>query len=575
LPVHLIIGSKFIRENGWQIDGYRDCIRVKDEYLAPVYPEVRTDYPAGCEEINVMAVTSPNVQPILSTSSSTDQSKTEPHPNEVTQQLEVKVPSQLVPPPLPLDVIVTGSSDGRFSRGTISIPPESEMWVRVRLRAYGPVPNMLDIMFLPNSCCGLVPFSYFAPIISWQGPTMESNVLVRNGSSISWPLILHSILPGARLINVAAASGPPEAVIHPLDRLHMMPGSHSSISTIADVTPYRHLRESGALASTHGTNEVKVNDTPLCPTSLTVVPEVVEEKSPTPKCESEAQYWHISRGNGHENPTDDDIATLDALFDPVKVAVDSIPFPDLSPKQADEVKQILRDFKEVHCPTSEQLGDYKGPEYRVQTGTHSPVYTRQYPLPHAARQALSKLVHQMLDKGVISRKPPDTPGGWNTPHFLVKKQGGGDRPVADFRPLNCFIERFIWPVPSTIETLQRVTGARFFSKMDLRSGYHQVRVRLEDRHKLCFTTDEGTFYYNRVPMGLIDAPNFFCYVMSTVLSDLIGKGVVIYIDDILVYSETFEEHLRLLRLVMERLQAFGLTLSSAKCTFARKPIAFL
>ena len=100
-------------------------------------------------------------------------------------------------------------------------------------------------------------------------------------------------------------------------------------------------------------------------------------------------------------------------------------------------------------------------------------------------------------------------------------------------------------------------------------------VTIDDRYKLAFTTAEGTFVYNRLPMGLLDAPTFFCYVMHTILGDLVGKGVLIYIDDVILYSETFDEHLRLLALVLHRFRDWGMTVAAIKCDFFRRYIQFL
>jgi len=213
--------------------------------------------------------------------------------------------------------------------------------------------------------------------------------------------------------------------------------------------------------------------------------------------------------------------------------------------------------------------------YRVRTGSHPPVYVKQFPVPRKHLELIEETVEKMVEDGTVVPRPEDTPSGWNIPFFTVPKPNGGRRPVADMRPINKIIDRFVWPVPNTFHTLQAVTGASWFSCIDLHSGYHQVIVDPEDRCKLCFTAGGVAYMYKRLPMGVIDAPSFFCYVMYTVLGDLVFKGVIIYIDDILIYSKTFEEHLVLVEAVLERLQRFGLTLSKKKCRWFRHKVEFL
>ena len=148
-------------------------------------------------------------------------------------------------------------------------------------------------------------------------------------------------------------------------------------------------------------------------------------------------------------------------------------FPDLSPGQAESVKQVLRDYADVYCPGNDRLGEYKGPMYRVQTGDHPPLYIRQFPLAQQQEEAMKEMTDTLLQRGVISQIGPKDGQGWNTPHFLVVKSHGKWRPVADFRAMNRIIHRFVWSVPSTIKTLQSIRKGRWFSKMDLFSGYHR------------------------------------------------------------------------------------------------------
>jgi hypothetical protein len=145
----------------------------------------------------------------------------------------------------------------------------------------------------------------------------------------------------------------------------------------------------------------------------------------------------------------------------------------------------------------------------------------------------------------------------------------------DYRPLNEVTIKNKYPLPRIDILFDQLTGARVFSKIDLRSGYHQIRIRPEDIPKTAFTTRYGLFEYLVMSFGLTNAPAHFTYLMNSVFMPELDKFVVVFIDDILIYSKNEEEHAQHLRIVLTRLREHQLYAKFSKCVFWLEEIQFL
>jgi hypothetical protein len=145
----------------------------------------------------------------------------------------------------------------------------------------------------------------------------------------------------------------------------------------------------------------------------------------------------------------------------------------------------------------------------------------------------------------------------------------------DYRPLNEVTIKNKYPLPQIDILFDQLTGAWVFSKIDLRSGYHQIRIRLEDIPKTAFTMQYGLFEYLVMSFGLTNAPAHFTYLMNSVFMPKLDKFVVVFIDDILIYSKNEEEHARHLRIVLTRLREHQLYAKFSKCAFWLEEIQFL
>ena len=182
-----------------------------------------------------------------------------------------------------------------------------------------------------------------------------------------------------------------------------------------------------------------------------------------------------------------------------------------------------------------------------------------------------KMLKELLAKGFI--RPSRSP--WGSPMFLVDKPDGGKRMVIDYRGLNAATTRNRYPLPRIDELFDQLQGARYFSKLDLRTGYWQIRVASEDVAKTAFTSRHGHFEWLVLPMGLTNAPAEFMALMENTFRDELNKFVLVFLDDILVYSSTMEEHERHLRVVLTRLREQKLYAKWSKCTFVRQEVEFL
>jgi hypothetical protein len=173
----------------------------------------------------------------------------------------------------------------------------------------------------------------------------------------------------------------------------------------------------------------------------------------------------------------------------------------------------------------------------LQPGT-TPVSKRPYRMPPAELVELKKQLHKLLDKGFIC---PST-SHWGCPALFIKKKDESLRLCIDYRPLNAVTIKNKYPLSRIDVLFDQLVGAKVFSKIDLRSGYHQIKIRPSDVPKMAFSTRYGLYEYLVMSFGLTNAPAYFMYLMNSVFMPELNKIVVVFIDDILVYSRNEDEH---------------------------------
>ncbi|WVZ58419.1 hypothetical protein U9M48_008695, partial [Paspalum notatum var. saurae] len=249
--------------------------------------------------------------------------------------------------------------------------------------------------------------------------------------------------------------------------------------------------------------------------------------------------------------------------------------PTVNATEAQLIKKIpvVSNFLDVFPEELPGLPPDRNVEFAIELvpGT-APVSKRPYRMAPDELKELKTQLQEQLDKGFI--RPSSSP--WGCPAlFVEKKDQGGKRLCVDYRPLNTVTVKNKYPLPHIDILFDQLGGATVFSKIDLRSGYHQIKVREEDIPKTAFSTRYGLYEYLVMSFGLTNAPAFFMYLMNSVFMNELDKLVVLFIDDILVYSKNEKEHEEHLRIVLSRLREHKLYSKFSKCAFWLKEVAFL
>ncbi|GJT29854.1 putative nucleotidyltransferase, ribonuclease H [Tanacetum coccineum] len=225
---------------------------------------------------------------------------------------------------------------------------------------------------------------------------------------------------------------------------------------------------------------------------------------------------------------------------------------------------IVRDFKDVFLDDLSGLPPQRQVEFRIDLiPGATPIAKSPYRLAPSEMQELSKQLQELQDKGFI--RPSHSP--WGAPVLFVKKKDGSFRMCIDYREQNKLTIKNRYPLPRINDLSGQLQGARYFSKIDIRSGYHQLRVHDDDISKTAFRTRYGHFEFTVMPFGLTNAPAVFMDLINRVCKPYLDKFVIVFIDDILIYSKTKEDHENHLRLMLDLLRKEKLYAKFSKCKF--------
>ncbi len=249
-------------------------------------------------------------------------------------------------------------------------------------------------------------------------------------------------------------------------------------------------------------------------------------------------------------------------------AVDLTALPEL---EQGKVKAVLRKYQTVFSEYDGDLGCTSLISHDIPLLDDVSVRQRHRRVPPSEYEVVRAHINQLLESQVIR----ESCSPYASPIVLVKKKDGGLRLCVDYRQLNAKTRRDAFPLPRIEESLDALTGACWFSTMDLSSGYNQVPVTEGDKQKTAFCTPFGLFEWNRMPFGLCNAPSTFQRLMERLFGDQQCQSLLLYLDDIVVFSTSISQHLERLEVVLGRLEREGLKARLEKCAFLQQEVRYL
>jgi hypothetical protein len=243
----------------------------------------------------------------------------------------------------------------------------------------------------------------------------------------------------------------------------------------------------------------------------------------------------------------------------------------LTKEQRDRLKSLICEYLDVFSFSDEKIGRAIGVKHKINRGDAVPIRQRAYRVSPTERELIRGKVEQLTKQGLI--RPSESP--WSSPVILVS-QKDKVRFVVDYRKLNAVTKKDSYPLPLISDYLDHLQGSEYFTSMDCDTAFHQVPMSEEDREKTAFVVPDGSLHeYNVLSFGLCNAPSTFQRLIDRVLGSLKWKIALVYIDDTVVFSKYFDQHLIDLRLVLEAFRRSRLTLKPLKCIFANHELEFL
>ena len=243
----------------------------------------------------------------------------------------------------------------------------------------------------------------------------------------------------------------------------------------------------------------------------------------------------------------------------------------LSGEARASLRKVLIDNADTFSFSTKDLGCTGLVKHHIDTQGQGPIRLRPYRTSPRQKEVAKGIIDELLDNNII--QPSTSP--WSAPIVLVKKKSGEDRLCIDYRRLNAITKKDSFPLPRIDDVLDLLQGQRYFSTLDLASGYWQIEMDPESKEKTAFIVDNNVFEWNRLAFGLTNAPGTFQRLMNYVLRDVIGKICLVYLDDIIVFSRSVEGHLKNLKVIFDLLREANLKLKLAKCKFLEESVQYL
>ena len=254
---------------------------------------------------------------------------------------------------------------------------------------------------------------------------------------------------------------------------------------------------------------------------------------------------------------------MDGIYERIDTSV--------SPEDRERLTRLLEQYSSVFSKGPSDMGLTDLVLHEIETGDNRPIRQALRPQPLTMLPVIDQHLSEMLEQKLIEPSRSE----WASNVVMVKKKDGTLRFCVDYRKLNAATVKDVYPLPRIESCLDTLAGSCWFSTFDLRAGYHQVKLHPKDAHKTTFITRRGSFKFQVLPFGLCNAPATFERLMDLVMSGLNYEVLLVYLDDIIVFSTNLEAHFYRLEILFMRLAQAGLKLKPSKCHLLQREVAFL
>ena len=244
---------------------------------------------------------------------------------------------------------------------------------------------------------------------------------------------------------------------------------------------------------------------------------------------------------------------------------------DLSEIENDKLKAIFNKFKKIFAKNDFDLGSSDVIKHTIDVQGNYPIRLKPYRPPFKQKEEINRQIEEMLEHGII--RPSKSP--WAAPVVLVKKKSGEMRFCINYRQLNNVTKKDSYPLPRIDDILDKMSGKTLFTTLDLASGYFQIIMDDAAKELTAFIVENNLYEFNRMPFGLTNAPSTFQRLMNYVLRTVLGHFALVYLDDIIIYSKTLEDHFNHIETIFRLLHEAGLKLKFKKCHFLKKSVNYL
>ena len=239
----------------------------------------------------------------------------------------------------------------------------------------------------------------------------------------------------------------------------------------------------------------------------------------------------------------------------------NLPCHELSTAVQNDLELLLQEYELQFAQDETSIGTTPLTSMTIDTGTSEPVSQKPYPIAMKHYQWVKDEIEKLLAAKVICTSQ----SSWSVPIIVVPKGDGGKCLVIDYRVLNKVTRKFTWPMPKVEDIFSKLNGATYITTLDLRKGYHHIPSDKPSIPKRAFNSPFGKFEYMKIPFGLAQAPAYFQELMTGILKDF--PFAIAYLDDVIIFSKTPQEHLSHIRMVFKKLKSANLSMKKRKCSF--------